>query len=68
MDGTTELRVAGQRCPATRDPSGGIAHLHELIPHKKAPKDKIKLPKRSGKGEYDDQSTMKGRNFVPETY
>jgi polyphosphate kinase 2 len=45
-----------------------IAHLLDAIPYKKLPRDKIKLPKRSDKGEYDDQATLKGRRFVPETY
>jgi polyphosphate kinase 2 len=45
-----------------------IAHLLDLIPHKEVERDKIKLPKRSDKGEYDDQATLKGRSFVPEKY
>jgi polyphosphate kinase 2 len=45
-----------------------IAHLLDLIPYKKTPKDKVKLPKRSDKGAYDDQTTMNGRNFIPEQY
>jgi len=45
-----------------------IAHLLALIPYKKVPRDKIKLPKRSSKGEYDDQATLKGRHFVAEEY
>lgn len=45
-----------------------ISHLLELIPHQKVEKEKVKLPKRSRKGEYDDQETMKGRNFVPEVF
>jgi polyphosphate kinase 2 len=45
-----------------------IAHFLELIPYKKVPRDKIKLPKRSHKDEYDDQASLKGRNFVPERY
>ena len=45
-----------------------IAHLLSLVPYKKAPRDKVKLPKRSHKGEYDDRATMKGRAFVPEKY
>src|SRR6187399_797330 len=40
-----------------------IAHVLETIPYKKVPREKIKLPKRSNKGEYDDQATLKGRNF-----
>jgi polyphosphate kinase 2 len=45
-----------------------ISHILSLIPHKKAPREKIKLPKRSKKQKYDDQAPMKGRNFVPERY
>jgi polyphosphate kinase 2 len=45
-----------------------IAHLLDLIPYKKAPRDKIKLPDRSNKDEYDDQASLKGRKFVPEKY
>jgi polyphosphate kinase 2 len=45
-----------------------IAHLLDLIPHKEVDREKIKLPKRSDKGEYDDQAGLKGRNFVPEKY
>jgi polyphosphate kinase 2 len=45
-----------------------IAHLLSLLPHKEAPREEVKLPKRSDKGEYDDQATLKKRNFVPEVY
>ena len=45
-----------------------IAHLLKLIPYKDVPREKIKLPKRSMKGAYDDQATLKGRRFVPERY
>jgi polyphosphate kinase 2 len=45
-----------------------IAHILRSIPYKKVPHTKVKLPKRSGKGRYDDRSTLKGRNFVRETY
>jgi polyphosphate kinase 2 len=45
-----------------------IAHLLKLIPYEEVPHDKIKLPRRSTKGEYDDQATLDGRNFVPEKY
>lgn len=45
-----------------------IAHLLSLVPYKDVRKEKIKLPKRSHKGEYDDQASLKGRNFVPEHY
>jgi polyphosphate kinase 2 len=45
-----------------------IAHLLSLIPYEEVPRDKVKLPARSDKGEYDDQQTLKGRNLVPERY
>ena len=45
-----------------------IAHLLKLIPYKKVPREKIKLPKRSMKGAYDDQATLKDGRFVPERY
>jgi len=45
-----------------------IAHLLELISYQKMDREKIKLPKRSDKWEYDDQATLKGRNFIPAKY
>lgn len=45
-----------------------ISHLLSLIPYKKVPHEKVKLPKRSEKGSYDDQKTLKGRHFIPEKY
>ncbi len=45
-----------------------IRHILDVIPYKKVPRDKIKLPKRSMKGVYDDQATLAGRHFVAEKY
>ncbi len=45
-----------------------ISHLLRLIPYKDLPRAKVRLPKRSDKGEYDDQTTLEGRNFVAEKY
>ena len=45
-----------------------ITQLLKLIPYRKAPREKIKLPERSTKGAYDDQSTLKGRRFIAEEY
>ena len=45
-----------------------IAHLLDLIPYKKAPREEVKLPKRTNKGEYDDQATLRGHKFIPEKY
>ena len=45
-----------------------ISHLLSLVPYERVRREKVKLPKRSKKAEYDDQSTMKNRKFVPEIY
>jgi polyphosphate kinase len=41
-----------------------VRHLLKVIPHKDAPRTKIKLPKRSSKGAYDDVASLKGLRFV----
>jgi len=45
-----------------------ISHLLSQIPYEKVPHEKVKLPKRSKKGAYDDQASLKGRRFVAEKY
>jgi len=45
-----------------------ISHILDAIPHKRVPRDRVSLPKRSTKGAYDDQATIKDRKFVPERY
>ncbi len=45
-----------------------IRHLLSLIPYKKLPHDKIKLPKRSNKGKYDEEAALRRRRFVPDKY
>ena len=45
-----------------------ISHILSLIPYKKIPRKKVKLPRRSNKGKYDDDASLKGRNFVPQRY
>jgi polyphosphate kinase len=45
-----------------------IAEMLDLIPYKKMRQPKVKLPKRSNKGRYDDQASLRGRNFVTERY
>jgi polyphosphate kinase len=45
-----------------------IAHILSLIPYKKVPRAKVKLPKRSDRHRYDDQASLKGRRFVAEKY
>ena len=46
----------------------GIAHILSSIPYKKVKRNKVKLPKRSKRGKYDDEVTMRGRRTVPERY
>ena len=45
-----------------------ISHFLSLIPYRKAPREKVKLPPRKNKGSYDDQASLKGRHFIPEKY
>ena len=45
-----------------------IRHLLSLIPYKKVPREKVKLPKRSMKDAYDDQATLMSKRFVPARY
>jgi len=45
-----------------------ISHLLSMIPYGKAPREKVRLPKRSKKHRYDDEATMKGRHFIAEKY
>jgi polyphosphate kinase 2 len=45
-----------------------IAELLRLIPHKKVSAKKVKLPKRSNKGAYNDEAPLKGRRLVKEVF
>src|SRR5258708_2867886 len=45
-----------------------ISHILNQIPAKKVTRSKIKLPNRSNTRKYDDQSTLKGKNFVAQKY
>jgi len=45
-----------------------IAHVLSMIPYKKLPHKKVKLPPRSNKGAYNDTKSLKGRRFVKERY
>jgi polyphosphate kinase len=46
----------------------GITHILDQIPAKKVARPKVKLPKRSDKGKYNDQASLKGKKFVYEQY
>jgi polyphosphate kinase len=45
-----------------------LAQILKIIPHGKAPREKVSLPERSMKGKYDDQAALKGRTFIEERY
>ena len=45
-----------------------IAHILSRIPHKKLPHEKVKLPKRSTRGAYNDDRAIARRRFVKERY
>ncbi len=45
-----------------------ISHLLSLIKYEELPKTRVKMPKRSMKGAYDDTRTLRDRRFVPEKY
>ena len=45
-----------------------ITHILETIPHKKLRAEKVKLPKRSMKGAYNDDKSIARRRFVAERY
>jgi polyphosphate kinase len=46
----------------------GISNILSLIPYEKISRDKVKLPKRSNRGKYDDSLDPKVRRFVAERY
>ena len=45
-----------------------LSHILGVIPYKRMPRQKVRLPKRWDKHRYDDQASLKGRRFVAETY
>ena len=45
-----------------------IAHLLNSIPYKRIKKSKVKLPKRSDEGRYNDQTGLRGMTFIAERY
>ncbi len=45
-----------------------LSHFLSMIPHKKTPREKVKLLKRLKKDAYDDTKFLKRRKFVPEVF
>ena len=45
-----------------------ISHILTLIPYKRIARSKVKLPKRTNKGKYDDDASLQGRRIIPAKY
>jgi polyphosphate kinase len=45
-----------------------ISHILKTVPPGRTPRSTVKLPKRSNKGRYDDQASLRQRDFVSEKY
>jgi polyphosphate kinase 2 (PPK2 family) len=45
-----------------------IHFLLDTIPHKRVKRPKVKLPRRSMRGAYDDDASLEGKNFVPDRF
>ncbi|MCA1453614.1 polyphosphate kinase 2 [Bradyrhizobium sp. BRP22] len=45
-----------------------ISHILDLIPYRRVRRKKVKLPKRSTKGRYNDQTGLRGMKLVAERY
>ena len=45
-----------------------ISHFLSMIPYKKVPRERVKLPTRSEKHSYDDQKSIKGHKFIRVIY
>jgi hypothetical protein len=72
MLAATDSDVAPWHIVRTDDKRRGrlncIARILELLPYRKVPQPKIRLPKRSRKAAYDDQASLRGRKFVTDIY
>ncbi len=72
MFAATDTQYARWHIVRTDDKKRGrlncISHLLSMIPYQELPGEKVKLGKRSMKGEYDDHATLAGRFLVPELY
>jgi polyphosphate kinase len=45
-----------------------IAHILSLIPYARIERSKVTLPKRSNKGKYDNEASLRGRRIIPVKY
>ena len=72
MCNATDTREAPWRLVRSNDKRKArlnvISHILATIPYKKIKREKVKLPKRTHKGRYDDQASLRGLKFVEERY
>jgi polyphosphate kinase len=45
-----------------------ISEILDIVPYKKISRPKVRLPKRSNKGRYDDEASLQGRRFIAEKF
>jgi polyphosphate kinase 2 len=45
-----------------------LSHFLSLFPYEPVPREKVKLPERSQKHRYDDETPMQNRHWIPEKY
>ena len=45
-----------------------LSHFLKLIPYEASKREKIKLPTRDNKNAYDDEATIKDRNWIEEKF
>lgn len=45
-----------------------LSHILGLIPYKRVPREKVKLPGRRKKNRYDDEASLEGKRFVAEKW
>jgi polyphosphate kinase 2 (PPK2 family) len=68
----TDTKIAPWRVVRSEDKRRArlnvISHILDTIPYKKLKREKVKLPKRSHKGRYNDQASLRGMKFVAERY
>jgi hypothetical protein len=66
----TDSKHAPWRIVRTDDKRRGrlncISEILDIVPYKKISRPKVKLPKRSNKGRYDDETSLQARHFVAE--
>jgi polyphosphate kinase len=45
-----------------------ISEILDIVPYKKISRPKVRLPKRSNKGSYDDETSLGDKRFIAEKF